>query len=115
MVQLILFISGLILLIKGELKISDNKKIVRPQSTYAGIIFIILGIIAFFTASPMANLIYFGIVIATILVLVVTGKKIESQEAEKKSSETKRNLLILLIFLIVFFGGLYLADMFNFI
>jgi len=101
MIQVALILIGLFILIKGNLKVSDNKEIVRPQSIYWGLIIIIYGIVCGFlpTTQIIYGLIFWISLLLISIIFVMKGKMITSSEAVIKSTDTKRNLIILLIFI----------------
>jgi len=103
MVQILLIAIGLFILIKGNFKASDTKEIVRPQSTYWGLIVIVYGLSMFFIPSGQLiyDLIFFASLILISVIFLVKGKTIASTEAVVKSRKTKRNLIILLIFIAI--------------
>jgi hypothetical protein len=108
MVQILLIAFGLFILIKGNLKVSDNKEIVRPQSIYWGLIIIAYGIILTFLPNTlMYGLIFYASLIIISLIFLIKGKTIGSSDATLKATDTKRNLIILLIFLAIIVAIFY--------
>lgn len=108
MLQIILFIAGLISLIKGKIKVSSDKEIVRPHSVYLGIIFIICALALSFLQIEMPyNFIIFVFPILVTIFFAAKGKTIDTPEAIKEKKETKRNLIILLAFILVVVAVFY--------
>ena len=104
MIDILLIIIGLFILIRGRLKVSDTKEVVRPQSIYWGLIMIAYGIfLGFFmeTITLIYDLIFFGSLIAISLFFMVKGKPIISSSAVESSKKTKGNLIILLVFIAI--------------
>ncbi|OHA66840.1 MAG: hypothetical protein A3C04_03360 [Candidatus Wildermuthbacteria bacterium RIFCSPHIGHO2_02_FULL_45_25] len=68
MVQILLIGIGILILIKGNLKVSDTKEIVRPQSIYWGLIVIAYGIaVSFLKKLAVTKLIKVLISVSVIL------------------------------------------------
>ena len=68
MVQILLIGIGILILIKGNLKVSDTKEIVRPQSIYWGLIVIAYGIaVSFLKKFAVTKLIKVLISVSVIL------------------------------------------------
>ena len=109
MLQLALIIIGIVVLVKGSLKVSDTRIVERPQSIYWGIIIILHGVAMSFL--PTDRLVYtlalFGLLLIISAIFVVKGKKIESPEALAKAKHTTRNALILLAVVAVLVGFFY--------
>ncbi len=102
MLQIILFLAGLTTLIKGKIKVSSDKEIVRPHSIYLGIIFIICAIaISLIQLGLFYDLAFFIFPIILVIGFAMKGKRIHTPEAVKEKKETKRNLIILLIFIAI--------------
>jgi len=105
---IILFIAGLVALIKGRIKVSANKEIVRPHSIYLGVIFIICAIaLSFLKLEIPYDLIVFIFPLLITIVFAAMGRSIDTPEAIKEKKETKRNVLILLAFIILVVGVFY--------
>lgn len=110
MIDILLIIIGLFILIKGRLKVSDTKEVVRPQSTFWGLIMIGYGIVLGFfleTTKLVYSLIFFGSLIVISLIFVIKGKTITSSSAIESSKKTKRNLIILLVFIAIIVAVFY--------
>jgi len=108
MVQILLIVLGLFILIKGNLKVSDTKEIVRPQSIYLGSIVIAYGIaVSFLPDQLIYSLIFYASLILILAIFLIKGKTITSSEAIVKSTNTKRNLIILLVFIAIVVAVFY--------
>ncbi len=102
MVQILLIGIGILIIIKGNLKVSDTKEIVRPQSIYWGLIVIIYGIaVSFLPDQLIYSLIFYSSFILILTIFLIKGRTIASSEAIAKSKDTKRNLIILLVFIAI--------------
>ncbi len=102
MVQILLIALGLFILIKGNLKVSETKEIVRPQSIYWGLIMLVYGIVIRFLPDQLIYiLIFYASLILISAIFVIKGKTITSGETIVKSVNTKRNLIILLVFIVI--------------
>jgi hypothetical protein len=102
MVQILLIGLGILILIKGSLKVSDTKEMVRPQSIYWGLIVIAYGIaVSFLPDQLIYSLVFYASLILISIIFLAKGKTIASPEAAVKSTDTKRNLIILLVFIAI--------------
>jgi len=103
MVQIVLILLGLFISIKGRLKVSDSKEIVRPQSIFWGLIIILYGLAVSFIPDDhlIYSLVFYISLVVISFIFIAKGRKIESTEATSKSKDTKRNLVILLIFIAI--------------
>ncbi|OGZ57260.1 MAG: hypothetical protein A3B96_02870 [Candidatus Spechtbacteria bacterium RIFCSPHIGHO2_02_FULL_43_15b] len=108
MVQILLIGIGILILIKGNLKVSYTKEIVRPQSIYWGLIVIAYGIaVSFLPNQLIYSLIFYVSLILISAIFLVKGKTIASSEAIIKSTNAKRNLIILLVFGVIVVAVFY--------
>jgi hypothetical protein len=104
---------GLFVLIKGRVRVSRTKEVVRPHSIYWGLILIAYGIfLGFFmkTVALLYDLIFFGSLIGISLFFAAKGKPIVSSATIEKDKKTKRNLFILFIVVVLaiaFLGTIY--------
>jgi len=110
MIQILLIIIGLLVLVKGKLKVSDTKEITRPQSIYWGLVLIGYGIASSFipTTKLIYSLIFYISLVVVSAIFISKGKTIASDGVVVKSSNTKRNVIILLIFVAILITAFYL-------
>jgi len=107
MVQIVLLILGVLLMLKGNLKVSDTKTVTRPASLYWGIIMIVYGVSLNFI--PVNNLItdiifYVSLLVISIIFVLKAKNSIPNIDLNKVSTplpNTKRNTFILLGFLVL--------------
>lgn len=101
MVQVVLVIVGIYLLAKGTVKISSDRELARPGSTYLGGALLAYGAgIQFIGDGLVSNLAYFVSLVAVVFFFAYRfGTKKESLVED--GNETMRNLAILLIFLAI--------------
>jgi hypothetical protein len=109
MIQILLIILGIVLLIKGNLKVSSRKRLERPQSIYLGIIFILYGIginyISF--GNLIWSIVYNCSLVFITSIFVSKAKELATPEALTDHKETKRNALILLAFILLVVAVFY--------
>ncbi|OHA84390.1 MAG: hypothetical protein A2937_01470 [Candidatus Yonathbacteria bacterium RIFCSPLOWO2_01_FULL_47_33b] len=102
MLQVILVIFGILILIKGKLKVSDTKVISRPQSTYWGLVVLAYAVGLNFVPETLVYGIVFWISLLVVsITFVVKGETIAGVDITTKPTETKRNAMILLGFVVV--------------
>ncbi len=101
MVQVLLIVVGIYLLAKGTVKISSDRELSRPGSTYLGIVLSVYGVgIQLVDDSLVSSIVYFASLVAVAFFFVHRfGVKKESLSEDGK--ETMRNLAILLVFLAI--------------
>lgn len=111
MIQIIIFAVGLFLLIGGKLKASSSKEIIRPQSTYLGLIYIAYSLsLSFFSVleNPVLAVSFIGSLILVSAVFISKGKPVDATKVATSSTETRRNLLILLVSVVIMVAIFYL-------
>lgn len=111
MIQIIIFAVGLFLLIGGKLRASSSKEIVRPQSTYLGLIYVAYSLSLFFFSvleNPVLAAAFVGSLILVSAVFIARGKPVDTAKVAASSSETRRNLLILLVSVVIMAAVFYL-------
>lgn len=110
MLQILLIGLGLYILIKGNIKITDTREIVRPQSAYLALIMFAYGIANSFLPDnqPVYLLMLYGSLMLISAVFVIKGGRVTSNEAIVQSVNTKRNVIILLVAIAIMVAILYL-------
>jgi len=93
MLQIVLMIIGVYILAKGKIKISSNRELSRPLSTYFGIIVIIWSALMFLDTGVGFGAVYYLILwISLILISFIflsKSKKINSEEDVLKSQNSQ--------------------------
>lgn len=93
MLQIVLMIIGVYILAKGKIKISSDRELSRPLSTYFGIIVIIWSALMFLDTGVGFREIYYLILwISLILISFIflsKSKKISSEEDVLKSQNSQ--------------------------
>jgi len=109
MLQIVLFVAGLITLIKGKIRVSNDKEIVKPYSYFLGIFLIVWAVLVSFLELGMPyDVIMFVVPVLVTISFSFTGRKIDfSQEDGRKNK--KRTTIIAIVLLAIIAIALFFA------
>jgi accessory gene regulator protein AgrB len=112
MLQIILFIAGFFIIVKGKIKITNEREVTRPYSYFLGIFFIIWAIfISFVNLEIPYDVITFIIPLLVVIGFSFTGKKIDISQGDKKKNKKRTVIMVIIIFIIAVMLALFIYDL----
>jgi 4-amino-4-deoxy-L-arabinose transferase-like glycosyltransferase len=112
MLQIVLFIAGFFAIVKGRIKVSNEREITKPYSYFLGIFLVFWAIFIHFLRIKMPyDVITFIIPLLVTIGFSFTGKKIEISQDDKKKNKKRTTIIVIAIFIITVISALLIYNL----